>query len=570
MTKSRSEIGEEMKWDLTQLFESDEAWEKSFEKPLQPLTSRPLDQIDLVLDHYFETHRALHNLYTYAHLKHDEDVADEKYKSMHDRAMARLIAFGEETSWLIPAIVALDEVTSDKYAFYLEKVRALKPHTLSDKEERIMALAGQLEEAPHKTFGVMHNADMKFDDVDGEPLTHGSYGLFMQNPDRSKREKAFHNLHRPHIAFENTYTELLSSVVQKHLFNRNARGYKTSLEAALKPHQIPVEVYHSLLEAVDHHLGSLHDYVALRKKILGVDELQPYDLYVPLEGEIEKRFTIDEAKELVLEAVRPLGAAYRDTLAKGFAEERWVDWLENERKRSGAYSSGCFDSPPYILMNFHGTIRDVFTLAHEAGHSMHSHLSHTHQPYHSARYPIFLAEVASTYNEELLFELMMKEASSDLERRFLLNHKLDDIRSTLHRQTQFAEFELKIHEMAEQGVPFAAANLRGIYLELYKKYYGPALSLGDEISVEFLRVPHFYYNFYVYQYATGISSAYALYQQGDVERYLKFLSSGGSAYPVDTLRTAGVDLTTPKPIEALLEQFKTYLGEYECLRKKAE
>ncbi|MBP9841016.1 MAG: oligoendopeptidase F [Simkaniaceae bacterium] len=567
MSKERAQISDELKWDLSPLFASDEEWERAFKKERGKLLKQPLDEIEKILDTYFLLYKELEELYTYAHLKHDEDVSNEKYKGYYDMAVVALTQFEEETAWLKPSLIEEVEVTSSKYAFYLSKVRTLKPYTLKASEERIMALSGQISEFPYKAFGVFHNADLKFEPVQGEPLTHGSYSLFLQSKDRNQRKEAFFHLHEPYLKYANTFTELISGAVQKHLFTCRARSYPSCLDAALIPHQIPRDVYTNLIQTVKNQIGGLHDYVSLRKEILGVGELFPYDLYVPLEEDLSRTYTIEEAKELVIEAVRPLGEAYRDVLAKGFREGRWVDWVENARKRSGAYSSGCYSSPPYILMNFQGTIRDVFTLAHEAGHSMHSYLSHQNQPYHSSHYPIFLAEVASTYNEELLFNYLLKETSDVKERRWLINHKLDDVRSTLHRQTQFAEFELKLHEMGERDVPFSVGRLKNLYLDLYLDYYGPDLTLPDEISIEFLRVPHFYYNFYVYQYATGISAAHALCKQGDVKKYLKFLSSGGSNYPIELLREVGVDLRTAEPINMLLQQFKSYLGEYRCLRE---
>lgn len=568
MAKKRADITDNLKWDLTPLFANAENWEKEFTRQWPDLSRRDLaNNLEGFLDIYFEVQERLYRLYTFAHLKHDEDVADDKWKGIHDRAMMKVHTISQETSWVEPAILMLDELSIEKYKMYLDRVRVLKPYTLDEGKEELLALAGQALDASQNTFGILNNADLKFDPVGKEELTHGSYQLFLQSKDRNIRKTAFENIHKEYLQYANTFTEILSGQIQSHLFNVRARGFESCLEAALKPHQIDVKVYHALINGVKENISAVQEYISLRRELLGVDKVKAYDMYVPLVDTVEKTYTIDEATELVIDSVESLGQEYQDTLAKGLRSERWVDWLENERKRSGAYSSGCYGSHPYMLMNFHGTLRDVFTLAHEAGHSMHSYLSHKHQPYHTSNYPIFVAEVASTYNEELLFRHLMTKAESAKEKTYLINQKIDDIRSTFFRQTMFAEFELELHSLAEKGIPFSAPMLKEKYKALNLAYYGEDFAPDDEISVEFLRVPHFYYNFYVYQYATGIAAAQALVERGDRESYLKFLSSGSSGYPLDLLKEAGVDMTSDTPALAMIKTFKRWTEELKCLRK---
>ncbi|MCH9613982.1 MAG: Oligoendopeptidase F, plasmid [Chlamydiia bacterium] len=568
MVKKRADVTNDLKWDLSPLYEKLEDWEKDFTDEWPDLSPRDLTTgLEEFLDVYFSVQERLYRLYTYSHLKHDEDVADEVWKGIHDRAMMKVHGFSQETAWVEPAILELEGPTSEKYKMYLDRVRILKPYTLEKDKEELIALAGQALDSSHKSFGIFNNADLKFEPVGKDELTHGSYQVFLQSKDRKIRKEAFKKIHKEYQAYENTFTELLSGQIQAHLFNVRARGFDSCLQAALMPNQIDTRVYTSLVEGVRGNIQGLQDYVSLRKEKLGFESIGAYDMYVPLIDDVDKKYSIDEAKQLVIDSVAPLGEEYQETLARGLNQERWVDWLETDRKRSGAYSSGCYGSHPYMLMNFHGTLRDVFTLAHEAGHSMHTHLSHTNQPYHTSSYPIFLAEVASTYNEELLFRHLLNMADDEDERLYLINQKIDDMRATFFRQTLFAEFELTLHELAEKQVPFAASLLKEKYGELNKAYYGPDFIVDDEISVEFLRVPHFYYNFYVYQYATGIAAATALHEVGDQKSYLKFLSSGSSGYPLDLLKEAGVDMTSDMPALAMIKTFEQWTEELKCLKK---
>lgn len=598
MAKERKEVEFDDQWDVASLYPSLEDWKNDFSELTKDRTEKGCwphlenyqgkigenaGKLTSLLNDTLEIERRLYKLYTYAHLRHDEDVANVTYKEVYDKVSLLCYDFQNETSWVQPEILQLPEKTLEIYLkdakleshlIYLKKLSTLKPHTLSADKERLLSLAGKALQAPQKAFGVFNNADLKLGmikDEKGEEveLTHGCYGLYLQSKDRTLRKNAVLRLHSRFQEFENTISELLNGQIQRDVFEAKARHYSSSLHAVLTPHQIDPEVYHNLISTVRKNLPVLHNYVSLRKKLLGYDKLHFYDLYVSLIPKFEKHYSYAEGVQLVLDAVKPLGGEYCQVLGKGLGEERWVDRYENARKRSGAYSSGCYDSIPYILMNYNGTLRDVMTLAHEAGHSVHSHYSNRHQPFQYSNYPIFVAEVASTFNEELVFRYLMDKATSSEEKCYLLNQKIDDIRATLFRQTQFAEFELMTHTLAEKGVPLTAATLKEAYRKLNEDYYGPDLTIDPEIEVEFLRIPHFYTSFYVYQYATGISAANALVEklmkEGDKAQkdYLKFLSSGSSKYPIELLEIAGVNMRKSSPIQSLIDRFNALVNQFE-------
>jgi oligoendopeptidase F len=591
MTQERSSVPVEDRWNVEALYPSLEEWEKDLTRwgregqslkwpeiaQFKGKLAQGPAELKALLEVCFEIERHLSKVYTYAHLRHDEDVANEVYKKAHARSVALLYDFRQETSWIEPEILELKapllqaEILKD-YKIYLEKIFHLKPHTLSGDKEELLALAGKALEASQRSFSAFNNADIKFapvTDSSGQQreLTHGKYQLYLRDPDRKVREGAFKNLHRSFSAYENTLCELINGQVQGHVFQMRARGYKSCLEAALFPHEIDTQVYKSLIQTVRSRLGSLHRYMKVRKKILGLDSLHPYDLYVPLVPEAEISMSYADAENLVIESVALLGPEYKKDLEKGLKTERWVDRYENAHKRSGAYSSGCYDSMPYILMNYHGTFNDMKTLTHEAGHSMHSLFSKRHQPYHYSQYAIFVAEVASTFHEGLLQNHLISKLDNPEQKRFLINQQIEDIRATFFRQTMFAEFELRLHEWAEQGVPLTPALLKQEYRKLNEDYFGPDVVLDEEINIEWARIPHFYYNFYVYQYATGLSAAHALIDRvqsgGDsaLKRYLTFLSSGSSRYPLELLKDAGVDMTKQEAIHALIDHFDQLVGE---------
>lgn len=594
-TKDRSEVSIEDQWDLTSMYPSVQEWENEFkiwgrpdQTPHYPeiqkfkgtLNNGP-ENLKNLLDICFQIERLLGKLYTYAHLKHDEDVAQDLYKKMHSQISSIFYDFKEETSWIEPEILQLPAETLSQYInspalaeyrVYLQRVIRLKPHILSSDKEELLALAGKPLQVSVRAFSAFNNADLKFpfvEDSKGEKLelTHGKYGLYLRSPDRKLREEAFKKLHQTFANYENTICELIQGHVQTHVFAKRARNYSSCLEAALFPNEIDPAVYHSLIKKVREKLPSLHRYMALRKKALGFQEMHLYDLYVPLVQEVQMLYDFDTGQEHVIESVEVLGKQYQKELEKGLKSDRWVDRYENLRKRSGAYSSGCYDSSPYILMNYQGTLQDLKTLSHEAGHSMHSLLSKTHQPYQYSSYTIFLAEVASTFNEELLLRHLMSLNLSKQEKAYLINQQIEDIRLTFFRQTMFAEFELKIHELAENNVPLTPGLLKEVYRKLNIDYFGPDVIVDAEIDSEWSRIPHFYSDFYVYQYATGISAAFALFEKviGEGEdardRYLKFLSSGSSLPPIELLKQAGVDMTKPEPVEATVRHFDRLVDE---------
>lgn len=586
----RASVSESDTWNVAALYSDLSSWEKEFsflDKSFASLLRfkghlhESAKILKECLDEMLGVERELEKLYTYAHLRHDEEITIDAHKSAYMRIVSLLNDFREKMAWFEPEILALPKelITAKElspYRFYLEKIVRMAPHTLSADKEALLAMAGKPLGAPPKAFSALNNADLKFPKVkDSEgvehDLTHGLYQLYLRSPDRVLRENAFKALHGKFWEFENTLAELINGEMEGHFFQAKARNFKTCLDAALFPHNIDPKVYFSLIENVRKGLPSLHRYVALRKKILGVGELHLYDMYVPLVKQVEIKMSYKEAEDAVIEGVKKLGSDYQTLLKAGLQQERWVDRFENKNKRSGAYSSGCYDSFPYILMNYRGVLRDVFTLAHEAGHSMHSLLSRKGQPYHESRYPIFLAEVASTFNEELLMQTLLGKMTKKEERIFLINEKIEDIRATFFRQTMFAEFELLLHTLVEEGTPLTPQLLKEKYLALNAAYFGPEVVLDPEIAVEWARIPHFYYNFYVYQYATGISAALALAERVDAKEhrdsYLAFLGSGGSDFPIPLLKKAGVDMTSPEPVQATLRKFDHLVDELEELMK---
>lgn len=587
----RTQVAREDQWNVDSIYSSLIEWEKDFSQIMKEknfphwpeienfkgrLAESP-ETLKQALDIFQELSRKLSKLFTYAHLRHDEDITHDTNKITFNKILAALHDFAQESSWFEPELLAIDENTLNAliqspilapYQFHIEKIIRVKKHMLPPEGEELLARAAKAMESSHKAFSAMNDADFKFGvikDKEGNEheLTHGTYGLFLREHDRTLRENAYKALQGKFLSYENTLTELLNGEIQGHLFNAQARGYHSSLEAALFPKNIDTSVYHALIKAVNDNLHHLHRYVDLREQVLNIGPLHLYDMYVPLISAITIRMPYKEAEEVVIESVAPLGAEYQNHLRKGLTDQRWVDRFENKNKRSGAYSSGSYDTMPFILMNYRELLKDVFTLAHEAGHSMHSLYSHMHQPYQYGNYPIFLAEVASTFNEDLLMQLMMERAKSKEERIFLINEKIEEIRGTLFRQTMFAEFELWLHDMAERNIPLTPKLIRDTYRDLNRRYFGPKVIIDQEAEIEWARIPHFYYNFYVFQYATGISAALALSERvckgGDKEReeYLSFLKSGSSRYPIDILESAGVNMRSPQPVASAIHKFGT-------------
>jgi oligoendopeptidase F len=584
---TRSELPSTNKWNVEALYSDPSHWAQELTtiqgqkgsprwpelKMFQGKLSDP-KAVAAYMEKYLKLDRMLNKLYTYAHLRMDEDLGNDEFKKNYGLIISLAHDFQLETSWVEPELLSLSdreiqrlmqEPSLAPYRFALERIVRMKPHTLSSEKEELIALSGKALDATGKAFSALINADLTFKpvvDSNGQelPLSNGTYLSYQTSPNREIRKQAFVNLHEKYASYLNTICELIQGKVNAHVFNAKARKYPDSLTAATFGNQIDAKVVTRLIETIRKGRAAMGEYLDLRKEVLKVDQIHAYDLTAPLVAESRDKMTYAEACQNVIDSVAPLGAEYQNALRKGLLEERWVDPYESARKRSGAYSSGCYDSMPYILMNFHGNLRDVETLAHEAGHSMHSYLSKKNQPYIYSQYPIFVAEVASTFNELLLLDHLMKKAKTKQDRAFLLCDMIDRIRTTIVRQTLFAEFELKMHQMVEQGQPLTPSLLNHLYASLLKDYYGDALAIDPQLEVEWARIPHFYSNFYVYQYATGLSAAMALYEKAirsteARDRYLKFLSSGGSKYPLDLLKEAGVDMTSSAPIEAALKRF---------------
>ncbi|MCH9610927.1 MAG: Oligoendopeptidase F, plasmid [Chlamydiales bacterium] len=590
--KKRSQIEQSDKWNAEALFASPAKWGEQFgtfswEKLLQfrGRLGEGSSVLQEALEALFAASRELEKLHTYAHMRHDEETTADNFKSDYQKIMAKYAQFQQESAWFDPELLALPKETIESYLqseelkpyrFYLEKVVRMQPHTLDQKGEHLLALSAQSLRAPSNAFSSLNNADMKFDAVKDEKgekkeLTHGLYALYLRSTDRTLRKNAFEQMYSKFGSMENTLSDLLAGQVEGHIFSARARNFPSALDAALFAKNIPTAVYETLISSVRANLPVLHRYMDVRKRVMGVDELHLYDTYVPLAADVDIQMDYETAQNLVIESVAPLGEEYQTALERGLKQERWVDRYENENKRSGAYSTGCFDSFPFILMNYRGILRDVFTLAHEAGHSMHSYLSHKNQPYHDSHYPIFVAEVASTFNEELLMHLMLERTTEKRKRFYLINEKLEDLRATFFRQTMFAEFELQIHRWVEEGTPLTPSLLKEYYHQLNVDYFGPSVVIDEAIAIEWARIPHFYYNFYVYQYATGISAALALCEKvlsGDESarrNYLSFLQGGGSLFPIDLLKMAGVDMSCSQPVEATVRTFDHHLSELEKL-----
>jgi len=598
MVKKRKEVLASDKWNVEKIYASKEQWEQTFAQITKAQakgiywphlttykgkigTGAPL--ACELLDLYFNIEKQLSKLAVYARLRHDEDVTDHQYKEMNDRICALCYTYQSETAWIDPEILQLPQATVKSYLadpllndyhFYLKKIFDLKPHTLDNAQEQLLSMAAKPLQVSRKAFTLFNNADLHFGlvkDQEGKEheLTHGSSILLLRSKDRTLRKESGLRLQGKYLEFQNTFTELLNGQVQRNVFHAKVRNYPSALHAALTPHQIDVEVCYQLIATVRKHLPKLHRYIALRKKILGYDTLHFYDLHVPLISEVDKSYSYEEAVDLTLAATKPLGEEYNSILERGLKEERWVDRYENAQKRSGAYSSGSYDTSPYILLNFQGTLRDVITLAHEAGHSMHSYYSNRNQPFHYADYSIFLAEIASTFNEELLFDYLLDKLQTPKERALLLLQKIEDIRGTLFRQTLFGEFELLIHKVAEEDHSLTPSVLRKEYAKLYRDYHGDLLEIEPECEVEYLRIPHLYLNFYVYQYATGLSAANSLMNhfRDDPEKgrasYLNFLSAGSSSYPLKLLEDIGVNMRSPLPVEQLIHRFDSLVSQFE-------
>ena len=596
---NRKDVPARDKWDLTTLYKSDDDWEKAL-ATIPTLTKKLVsfkgklgesaENLLSALKAMEALDRTIETTANYASLQHSADVGDASAQDREGRVMMAITASESESSFFFPELMAIDDkkiadwITDssfDDYRIFLNKQLRMKSHILSEKEENLMALQTEAAQTARNTFSFLNNVDLQFGtvNVDGkdEPLTHSTYSLFLENPDREIRKEAYTKFYAAFEQHQNTIASLYAGSVNQDVFESRARGYDSSLDAALFSNKVPLSVYHNLIDTVHKNLPALHNYYELRKNVLGLQELRHYDVYVPLVKNIDTKTSYEQAVEICRAALSPLGSEYTDTLCNGLLNG-WVDRYENKGKRSGAFSSGAYTGYPYILLNYKDSvIRDVFTMAHEGGHSMHSHYSKTNNPFMCYDYTIFEAEVASTFNEELVFEYLLKNATDSGDktmRSYLLAMRANDILATLHRQTMFAEFELKAHELVENGTPLNAQVLRKIYRELLEQYFGSAMVFEPNSDMEGLRIPHFYNAFYVYKYATGISAALALAkrvtQGGKAERddYFTFLKSGGSRYPIESLRVAGVNMESTEPIQSALDTFAQIVSELEQSLKK--
>ncbi len=591
---ARADVDVRFTWNLADIFPTDDAWRAEFARVRGQLDT--LRSYQGKLSEHAQTllaflqlgdalSLALDKLGNYARRKSDEDTRNAVYQEMSAQFMNLAVEIDEASAFETPEILAIPDETLDgfyaaepaleHYRLALTRVRRQKEHTLSHEGEALLAAAGQLGQAPDDIFSMLNDADMTFPDaIDREggrhPVTHGTFIPLMHSPDRVLRESAFRSLYGVYGQFRNTSAAVLSSQMKQLQFFANARHYPSALHASLDQTEVPVEIYHNLIAAVREGLPAMHRYVKLRKKLLGVDELHFYDLYTPIVADEDIRVTYDEAKALALDALAPLGEQYLSMLREGF-ENRWIDVYENQGKRSGAYSAGAYGVHPYVLLNYTDKLDDAFTLVHEMGHSLHTYLSNEHQSVTYANYVIFVAEVASTCNESLLMQHLLKTTDDKRRRAYLINYFLEQFRGTLYRQTMFAEFELWCSEQTRKGEALTAEALSEKYLALNRDYYGADIALDPEIALEWARIPHFYYDFYVYQYATGYAAAIALSQrilregQPAVDDYLKFLSGGCSADPVTLLRGAGVDMASPAPVADALRLFGTLVDELESL-----
>ena len=590
---ARSEIPAEDKWAIEDLFVSDEAWEQEL-TTLEQASATMADYEGLLAESaqtLFEYLQQVEQvdvkadrLGNYCYRRSDEDTRDSATQAMSGKYMAAVVALSAASSFATPEIMAIDEQTLqsfyaacpelERYRRYLTDLRRRKAHTLSAQEERLLAAAGEMAQAPDTIYGSFADADISFADaVDAagnqHPLTQGTFVSLEESQDRVLRRSAYENLYDGFAGFKNTAAALLNAQNKQLKFFADARKYDNALDASLDATNVPTSVYHNLIEAVHQNMDKMHRYVRLRKKLLGVDELHFYDVYTPLMAEVDRRIPYAEAKQTVYDALAPLGEEYRAILKEGF-ENRWIDVYQNQGKRSGAYSAGA-KVHPFVLLNYTGTLDSQFTLAHEMGHAIHSYLSNRTQNPIDSDYVIFVAEVASTCNEALLMQHLLSKTQDKKERAYLINHFLDQFKGTIYRQTMFAEFERNIGQMTAQGKTLTAQVLCDEYKRLNELYYGPDMVVDDRIAMEWARIPHFYYNYYVFQYATGYSAAIALsnriLKEGEraVKDYLNFLSGGCSKSPIELLKGAGVDMTSPDPVNQALELFGQLLDEMEAL-----
>lgn len=586
----RSEISDEYKWSVKDLYSSDELWNNDYEKALKSTQEKSIfegcvmDSADTLADALSESEKddyITERLYVYAFMRYYEDTSDGTYQQMSGKAQMLAVKMSEKYSFLVPEIMAADDdkvarfLDSDKikpYRHLLCDMLAKKEHTCSQKEEKLLAMASQMADSPSDIFSKFNNADVKFGKVhdehgDEKELTSAGFSVFMESRNRNVRKEAFYALYRQYKSYINTLAASYYGNVKQAVFFANARNYESTLQMYLSGSFIPESVYTNLIDTVNNNLDKMHDYVSLRKKTLGVDELHFYDIYAPLTSDYTVKVSYENAKETVLDALKILGDDYVSQVKKGY-ESGWVDVYENDGKRSGAFSWGAYGTHPYIFLNYTETLNDIFTLIHETGHAMHTYYSNETQPYTYAGYKIFVAEVASTCNEVILIDYLLKHSRSDEEKKYLYGHYLEQFKGTLFRQTMFAEFEMITHRMAQDGEVLNAESLCGTYKKLNEKYFGKDMVIDEEIAYEWARIPHFYTPFYVYQYATGFSAAVAIATKiinGDKEvlhGYREFLKGGSSMHPIELLSLCKIDMSKPDVIQDALNVFGSVIEDF--------
>ena len=592
--KDRKDIDVKDTWNLESIYANNELWEEEYaalEKEaaefakLKGAIEADVSKIPAVLDAYYGLHRRLSKLSVYARMRFDQDTTDSTYQTMSAKIGSLGVKIGAASAFVEPEILSYSkeqleaaEKENERTAYYGRKIEEMlrgQEHTLDAEKEELLAAAGDMAEAPDDIFSVLMNADMKYPDIvleDGThlPLTNSTYISYMESPDRAVREGAFKTLYGQIASLKNTFAAIYRGNLKQAKFYAQSRKYSSARAMYLADSNVPESVYDNLLSAVHEALPMMYRYVAVRKKVLGVDKLHMYDVYTPIVAAQNQTYEFDQAKQMVLEALKPMGEDYLSHAREGL-ENRWIDIYPNKGKKGGAYSWGCYDSQPFILLNYTKNLDSVFTLIHEMGHSIHSYYSRTAQDYAYSDYKIFVAEVASTCNECLLMHDLLEKTTDKEQRKYLLNHYLDSFKGTLFRQTMFAEFEKNAHEYCAQGKPLTAEALSQMYLELNQKYFGPDMEKDEEIAYEWMRIPHFYTPFYVYQYATGYSAAVALsakiLKEGKpaVDAYMNFLKGGESKDPIDLLKMAGVDMTTEKPVADALALFGELVAELEAL-----
>lgn len=587
----RASIEDKFKWDIDNMYKTPEAIKEDIKKidmfisELKSYKGKLADSKEnlyKVLSDSENASRILQNLYVYTHMKQHEDTRKNENQANATKTEMLSTELAMATSYMVPEIIAMDEnklqeyLKDDKLSFYkkyIDEILREKPHTLTEKEEEILAAASDLSGVAENVYEMFSFADLKFPEIKGEDgetirITHGNFSSLLKSKDDRVRKDAFEAVYSTYDEYKNTFASTLYGGIKSEIFYAKMRNYKSAIESSLFQDDISVDVYNNLIDAVDESLDALNKYIDIRKKYLNLEKMHMYDLYVPITSNFDMKITYEQAQEIILKALKPLGEEYLSIVKRAFSE-RWIDVYENEGKQGGAYSWGSYDSSPYILMSYKDDLNSLFTLIHELGHSMHSYYSRTNQEYLYSSYKIFVAEVASTLNELLLVHYLLENSTSKDEKIYLLNYYLEQFRTTVYRQTMFAEFEKITHERVEAKEPLTAKEFTDIYYKLNEKYYGKSCVVDEQIGLEWARIPHFYSNFYVYKYATGFSAASALSEkilnegESAVEKYLNFLKSGGSEYPLNQLRAAGVDMEKKESIEKALGVFKELVEELE-------